>query len=35
LRGYRLPEPTRLADRVASRRGELDFGEPPSNGDLF
>jgi deoxyribonuclease V len=35
LRGYRLPEPTRLADRVASRRGELDIGEPPSNGDLF
>lgn len=23
LRGYRLPEPTRLADRIASRRGEL------------
>lgn len=23
LRGYRLPEPTRLADRLASRRGEL------------
>ncbi|MGE8223229.1 MAG: endonuclease V, partial [Stenotrophomonas sp.] len=22
LRGYRLPEPTRLADRLASRRGE-------------
>lgn len=24
LRGYRLPEPTRLADRLASRRGEVD-----------
>ncbi len=35
LRGYRLPEPTRLADRIASRRGELDFDEPPPNGDLF
>jgi deoxyribonuclease V len=23
-RGYRLPEPTRLADRLASRRGSLD-----------
>lgn len=23
LRGYRLPEPTRLADRLASRRGEI------------
>jgi len=23
LRGYRLPEPTRLADRLASRRGEV------------
>lgn len=23
LRGYRLPEPTRLADRIASRRGDL------------
>ncbi|WP_241093627.1 deoxyribonuclease V [Xanthomonas sp.] len=23
LRGYRLPEPTRLADRLASRRGEM------------
>lgn len=32
LSGYRLPEPTRLADRVASRRGELRtqaiIGEP-------
>lgn len=35
LRGYRLPEPTRLADRIASRRGELDFDEPPPDGDLF
>lgn len=24
LRGYRLPEPTRLADRLASRRGVID-----------
>lgn len=24
LRGYRLPEPTRLADRLASRRGTID-----------
>ncbi|MFP7079756.1 endonuclease V, partial [Xanthomonas hortorum pv. gardneri] len=23
LRAYRLPEPTRLADRLASRRGEV------------
>jgi len=32
LRGYRLPEPTRLADRLASRRGEVTpvpAGEPP------
>lgn len=33
LRGYRLPEPTRLADRIASRRGEvqttlLEHGHP-------
>lgn len=30
LRGYRLPEPTRLADRLASRRDgpQLLFGEP-------
>jgi deoxyribonuclease V len=27
LRGYRLPEPTRLADRLASRRGAMP-GEP-------
>jgi deoxyribonuclease V len=27
LRGYRLPEPTRLADHVASRRGELSIEE--------
>jgi deoxyribonuclease V len=26
LRGYRLPEPTRLADRLASRRGEVQLG---------
>ena len=28
LRGYRLPEPTRLADRIASRRGHLPMEEP-------
>ena len=28
LRGYRLPEPTRLADRIASRRGELSVEKP-------
>ena len=33
-RGYRLPEPTRLADRLASRRGEMPT---PVDGtpDLF
>jgi deoxyribonuclease V len=30
LAGYRLPEPTRLADRLASRRGEVAF--PRSSG---
>ena len=25
LRGYRLPEPTRLADRIASRRGDVEI----------
>ena len=37
LRGYRLPEPTRLADRIASRRGELPAGGTDSldNGSLF
>jgi len=37
LRGYRLPEPTRLADRIASRRGELppDSAGPLDNGSLF
>ena len=34
LRGYRLPEPTRLADRLASRRGELTMAAPIA-GDLF
>jgi deoxyribonuclease V len=29
LRGYRLPEPTRLADRLASRRGEMPPLEQP------
>ncbi len=37
LRGYRLPEPTRLADRIASRRGELPARVASSldNGSLF
>ncbi len=37
LRGYRLPEPTRLADRIASRRGELPVGSAASldNDSLF
>lgn len=36
LRGYRLPEPTRLADRIASRRGELPPGGAAAgdNGSL-
>jgi deoxyribonuclease V len=29
-RGYRLPEPTRLADRLASNRGPLPPVEPPN-----
>ncbi|MEQ4574001.1 MAG: deoxyribonuclease V [Gammaproteobacteria bacterium] len=29
LRGYRLPEPTRLADRLASRRGDMPPLEHP------
>ena len=32
LRGYRLPEPTRLADRIASRRGDLPVHEPVAGG---
>lgn len=28
-RGFRLPEPTRLADRLASRRGERTASAPP------
>ncbi|MGH8027520.1 MAG: deoxyribonuclease V [Pseudoxanthomonas sp.] len=37
LKGYRLPEPTRLADRIASRRGELSNGATPlpNGGSLF
>jgi deoxyribonuclease V len=37
LKGYRLPEPTRLADRIASRRGELPPGATASldNDSLF
>ncbi|MCL6711589.1 deoxyribonuclease V [Pseudomonas sp. R2.Fl] len=30
LRGYRLPEPTRLADRLASRRGDVPLAPPAS-----
>lgn len=33
LRGYRLPEPTRLADRLASRRG--DSGAKTASGDIL
>ena len=33
LRGYRLPEPTRLADRLASRRGELRREPDPPGQD--
>ena len=33
LRGYRLPEPTRLADRIASRRGGLNIETRPSGCD--
>ena len=37
LKGYRLPEPTRLADRIASRRGELPTSTASSidNDSLF
>jgi deoxyribonuclease V len=37
LKGYRLPEPTRLADRIASRRGELPTSVATSidNDSLF
>ena len=37
LKGYRLPEPTRLADRIASRRGELPSSIAASidNDSLF
>jgi len=31
-RGYRLPEPTRLADRLASRRGEARRSEDSASG---
>nr|WP_155394169.1 deoxyribonuclease V [Xanthomonas albilineans] len=34
LRGYRLPEPTRLADRLASRRGEVAV-HTSAIGNLF
>ncbi|MFT3762168.1 MAG: deoxyribonuclease V [Pseudoxanthomonas sp.] len=33
LAGYRLPEPTRLADRVASRRGPLAIGDDARDRD--
>jgi deoxyribonuclease V len=32
-RGYRLPEPTRLADRLASRRGSLPGANPEPGRD--
>ncbi len=36
LQGYRLPEPTRLADRIASRRGTLPAAMvEPTSGSLF
>lgn len=34
-RGYRLPEPTRLADRLASRRGPLPPKQAPNQYKLF
>lgn len=34
LRAYRLPEPTRLADRLASRRGEISL-DAAAPGQLF
>ncbi|WP_263142313.1 deoxyribonuclease V [Pseudomonas sp. RIT-PI-AD] len=34
-RGYRLPEPTRLADRLASRRGEMPALPGEGTPDLF
>jgi deoxyribonuclease V len=33
--GYRLPEPTRLADRLASQKGPLPPKEPPEQLNLF
>ncbi|WP_368562094.1 deoxyribonuclease V [Pseudoxanthomonas sp. UTMC 1351] len=35
LAGYRLPEPTRLADRLASRRGEVSIPTPPASNGLL
>ncbi len=35
LAGYRLPEPTRLADRLASQRGALNIAATTGSGDLF
>jgi deoxyribonuclease V len=35
LRGYRLPEPTRLADRLASNKGPLPPKAPPDQLKLF
>ena len=34
-RGYRLPEPTRLADRLASDKGPMPPTEPPGQMSLF
>jgi deoxyribonuclease V len=35
LAGYRLPEPTRLADRLASRRGEVNIATPSTSNGLL
>jgi len=34
-RGYRLPEPTRLADRLASRRGDMPAAGAETLPGLF
>ena len=35
LAGYRLPEPTRLADRLASQRGTVEMEPETGSGALF
>jgi deoxyribonuclease V len=35
LAGYRLPEPTRLADRLASQRGEVSILKPSASNGLL